>query len=149
MNPLEKRSRPENPVDSQFSIPWGVAVVFARGRAGVADFTEEAITSPDILEISGKIRVQQDAALTGAGVESPVKVGVKTKRGQTYIEPSLIKTSKAPEGPLPFSAYERKFRDCVASSLKPLSEEQISQLIAQVQQLESVADLREVIRPLG
>jgi len=43
LHPLEKRSRPENPVDSQFSIPWAVAAVFARGRAGIGEFTEEAI----------------------------------------------------------------------------------------------------------
>ncbi|MCK4863716.1 MAG: MmgE/PrpD family protein, partial [Dehalococcoidales bacterium] len=29
LHPLGKRSRPENPVDSQFSIPWAVAAVFA------------------------------------------------------------------------------------------------------------------------
>ncbi len=44
--PLEVKSHPRNPVDSQFSIPWAVAVVIARGRAGISDFNEEAIIQP-------------------------------------------------------------------------------------------------------
>jgi 2-methylcitrate dehydratase PrpD len=148
LHPLEKRSRPENPVDSQFSIPWAVAAVFARGRAGVGEFTEEAIRSADILDISGKIRVELDADLKQAKGMDPAKIGVTTKRGQTYIEAADIPPDGA-EKPLPFSAYERKFRDCAAYSVKPLSDKQIDGVIAKIGQLERVDDIREVIKLLS
>jgi 2-methylcitrate dehydratase PrpD len=149
VHPLEKRRHPENPVDAQFSIPWAVATVFARGRAGVEDFTTEAIGSPDILEMAGKIRIEKDTGLALSKVESAAKIGVKTKQGQTYIEQSKLKDTDVPEGQLPFNVYERKFRDCASSSIKPLSEKQIEEVISRVKQLERIDDIREVIKPLG
>jgi 2-methylcitrate dehydratase PrpD len=149
VHPLEKRRHPENPVDSQFSIPWAVAVVFARGRAGVGDFTGEAIANPDILKIADKIRIEKDTGLALSKVESAAKIGVKTKQGQTYIEQSTTRPPDTSGEQLPFSVYERKFRDCASSSVKPLSEKQIEEIISQVKKLESIDDIRELIEPLG
>jgi 2-methylcitrate dehydratase PrpD len=147
--PLEKRSRPENPIDSQFSIPWAVAAVFARGRAGIGDFTEEAIKNPDILEISGKVRVRLDKNVGEKKGMIPAKIGVATKEGQTYIEQADIPpTGDTPEQ-LPFDAYERKFRDCAAYAVKPRTKKQIDKIIALIRQLEQVDDIREVIELLN
>ena len=149
LHPLEKRSRPENPVDSQFSIPWAVAVVFARGRAGIGDFTEEAIKSPDILEISSKVRVKVDKNVGEKKGLIPAKIGVTTRKGQTYIESAdTAPMSGAPEQ-LPFDAYERKFRDCASYAIKPRTNKQIDKIIALVKQLEQVDDIRELIELLG
>jgi 2-methylcitrate dehydratase PrpD len=149
LHPLEKRSRPENPVDSQFSIPWAVAVVFARGRAGIVDFTEEAIKSPDILEISSLVRVKVDKNIGEKKGLIPAKIGFTTRKGQTYVEQAaIVSTGNAPEQ-LPFDAYERKFRDCASYAIKPRTNKQIDKIIALVKQLEQVDDIREVIELLG
>jgi 2-methylcitrate dehydratase PrpD len=149
IHPLEKRRRPENPVDSQFSLPWAVAAVFARGRAGVQDFTEEAIASSDILGMADKIRVEKDTGLAASKVESAAKIGVTNRQGQTYIERSEFKSLNAGDAQLPFSAYERKFRDCASCSIKPLSKGQLDKVISLIKQLESVDDISEVIKLLG
>lgn len=148
LHPLEKRSRPENPVDSQFSIPWAVAAVFARGGAGIGDFTEEAIHSPDILEVSGKIKVIKDDSLGGAKGMAPAKIGVTINNGQTYTEQSDITPDGAPTT-LPFKAYERKFRDCASYSIKPLSDGNINRVVKLIERLEQVADIKEVIELLS
>jgi 2-methylcitrate dehydratase PrpD len=148
LSPLEKRSRPENPVDSQFSIPWAVAVVIARGRAGIGDFTEEAIQSSDILDITIKMRIEVDASLRGLRGTEPAKIGVTTKQGQTYIEQTDA-TALSSQQSLPFSDYERKFRDCASYSVKPLSHEQVDRVIALIKRLEQVDDIGEVIELLG
>ncbi len=148
LHPLEKRSRPENPVDSQFSIPWAVAAVFARGRAGIGEFTEEAIKSPDILDMSDKIRIQVDADLKQAEGMDPAKIGVTTQQGQTYIEQS-VSPANSPEKSPPFSAYERKFRDCAAYSVKALAEKQVDGIIASIKHLEQIDDIRELVELLS
>ena len=148
LHPLEKRSRPENPVDSQFSIPWAVAAVFARGQAGIGDFTEEAIKSPDILDISGKIRVEVDASLGGSGSMDPAKISVTTKAGQTYVGQADSPLGGS-EKSLPFSAYERKFRDCASYSIKPLSDKQVDEVITYINRLEQLDDIRELIKLLS
>ena len=58
--PFEAKARPRTFVDSQFSIVWGVATAIARRRAGLDDFTQEAIESADILEVTAKISVEVD-----------------------------------------------------------------------------------------
>jgi 2-methylcitrate dehydratase PrpD len=146
--PLEKRSRPENPVDSQFSIPWAVATVFARGRAGIGDFTEEAIQSQDILGISAKVRVALDKNVGEKKGMIPAKLSVTTKKGQTYTGQADI-PAEGPEKSLPFSDYERKFRDCASYAVKPRTPKQIDKIIALVKQLEKVADIRELVELLG
>ena len=146
--PLEKRSRPENPVDSQFSIPWAVAAVFARGRAGIGDFTEEAIKSPDILEISDKVRVKVDKNVGEKKGMIPAKIRVTTKKGETYIEQADA-PAEVPEKPLPFSDYERKFRDCASYAVKPRTAKQIDKIITLIRQLEQVEDIREIVELLS
>ena len=146
--PLEKRSRPENPVDSQFSIPWAVAAVFARGRAGIGEFTEEAIKSPDILGISSKVRIKLDKNVGEKKGLIPAKIGVTLKSGQTIIEQAEV-LPEGPEKPLPFSDYERKFRDCVAYAVKPRTKKQIDKIIALVKDLEQVEDIRELVELLS
>ena len=146
--PLEVKSRPRNLVDSQFSIPWAVAVVFARRRAGIGDFTEEAIRSQDILDVSSKIKLDMDTNLAGSERMPPARIEVTTKQGQTYSgQPDRSLGSSETE--LPFSTYERKFRDCASYSVKPLSDEQMDRVIAQIRQLEQVDDIREVIELLS
>ena len=148
LHPLEKRSRPENPIDSQFSIPWAVSVVITRGRPGIGDFTEEAIRSPDILDVTGKVRIEVDKGLVGPKGTEPAKIGVTTRQGQTYIEQTDL-TSPGSQQPLPFSDYERKFRDCASCSVKPLPDGNISRVIELIGRLEQVADIREVIELLS
>jgi 2-methylcitrate dehydratase PrpD len=147
VHPLKKRSQPENPVDSQFSIPWAVAAVFARGRAGVGEFTDDAIKSQDILDISMKICIEVDEGLNKLKDADPAKIGVTMKDGQTYTEQSFD-TSESADNTLPFSIYERKFRDCAAFSIKPLPEKQVDEIISSIRQLDQLDDIRQLIELL-
>jgi 2-methylcitrate dehydratase PrpD len=144
VHPLEKRSRPENPVDSQFSIPWAVSAVIARGRAGVGEFTAEAIKSADILEIASRVRIAEDATLYDGGLMARAKISLTTKQGRTYVEQSVSPDEGSGKS-LPFSAYERKFRDCAAYSIKPLSDKKADEVIACINRLERLDDVRELI----
>lgn len=148
LHPLEKRSRPENPVDAQFSIPWAVAAVFTRGHASIGDFTEEAIKSVDILDMSAKICVAVDKNVGEKKGLIPAKIDVKAKSGKSYREQAEINT-EGQEKSLPFSAYERKFRDCAAYAVKPRTTKQINRIIDLVQKLEQVEDIGELINLLS
>jgi 2-methylcitrate dehydratase PrpD len=146
--PLEKRRRPENPVDSQFSIPWAVATVFARGRVGIGDFTEESIRSADILELSSKVRVKIDKNIGEKKGLIPAKIGVTIRSGETLIEQSEI-PDEGPAKPPPFADYERKFRDCAAYAVKPRTVKQIDRLVSLIKQLDKIGDIRELVELLS
>jgi len=145
LSPLEKRSKPENPVDSQFSIPWATAAVFARGHAGIGDFTDEAIRSADILSMSGKVRIALDKKV-GEKNAIPAKIRVTTQSGRTFTGQA---EAAGGEKTLPFADYERKFRDCAAYAVKPRNAKQIEKIIALVKDLEKVEDISELVKLLG
>ncbi|OGO30258.1 MAG: hypothetical protein A2Z29_09100 [Chloroflexi bacterium RBG_16_56_11] len=146
LSPLEKRSRPENPVDAQFSIPWGVGAVFARRRASIGDYTEEAIRSRDILDVTARIRIREDSSLT-KGQDSAVRISVKMKDGRAFT--GQPETSLDISGPLPWGEYERKFRDCASYSIQPLSEKQLDLVIGKIRRLDRIDDVRDIIAILS
>ncbi|HLA81415.1 MAG TPA: MmgE/PrpD family protein [Thermoleophilia bacterium] len=143
--PLEAKARPRNFVDSQFSIIWGVATAIARRRASLDDFTEEAIKSPDILEISAKIEVQIDSDLNrgDVGIE-PARVSITTVEGAVFTEQVDLPTG-TPSRPLSFADVERKFQDCLAHAGQPIPAAKARQLVETIARLEELADVRDLI----
>lgn len=148
LHPLGKRCRPGSAVDSQFSIPWAVAVVFARGRAAIADFTTEAIVSEDILSVSTKVRVAADKNVGERKGLIPAKIAVTLKNGSTFVGQADV-PGEGPALPPPFADYERKFRDCASNAVRPRTEKRIDSIVSLVKQLEKLPDVRELIEPLG
>ncbi len=145
--PLEVRSHPRNPVDSQFSVPWAVAVVIARGRAGIGDFNEEAIKSRDILDVAEKIRLEEISDPLEPGRNSPLRVEVKMKNGQNYSEQTG--NPMANRGILPFNDYERKFRDCASYAAKKIPEKNLDRVVGLISKLEQIDDVTEIIHLLS
>jgi 2-methylcitrate dehydratase PrpD len=141
--PLDVRSHPRNPVDSQFSVPWAVAATIARGRAGIGEFNEEAIESEDILDIAGKIRLTESEAKMEPGKPSPLSVEITMKDGKVYSEPTG--SPMAQSGVRPFGDYERKFRDCASFAARPIPEKNIDRVVELVEKLEEVNDVRELV----
>lgn len=138
--PPDAKCKPRNPVDAQFSIPWGVAAAIARKRVSLEDFTEEAIKSSDILEVAGKTGVEVDNTLKRSEKVDPTRVNIITKQGDVY--------SKQVEDPLGSLQRPMSFNDCTAKfrgCAKALASEKIDRIIEQIGQLEAVKDIREII----
>lgn len=51
--------------------------------------------------------------------------------------------------PLPFSDYERKFRDCASYSVKPFPDANIDRVVEIAKNLEQVDDVTELIKLLS
>ncbi len=147
LNPVEKRAKPENPVDAQFSIIWAAAAVFARGKAGIGEFTEQAIADKSILGVSRKIKVGVDKGIGEKKGQIPARISVVLKSGKIIDEKA--EPGAGAERRHPFDDYERKFRDCAAYAIKPRTPEQIEKIIALVKDLEKVEDVGELVKLLG
>ena len=152
LSPVEQRRQPKNPVDSQFSIIWAVAAVFAKGKAGIGEFTEAAIKDEAILDISRKVKVAADKNVGEKKGQIPAKISVILKSGKAINEQAFADGTSADAGaekPLPFADYERKFRDCAAYAVKPRTPKQIEQIITLVKDLEKVKDITELVKLLN
>lgn len=142
--PLEVKAKPRNFVDSQFSLPWGVATAVARKRAAIEDFTEVAIHSQDIMDVASKIMVEIDPNLSRANEMEPTRVRITMKDGKVYAEQVDLPTG-TPKRPLSFADVERKFLDCIEHAERRIPAANAEKLVKLVAQLEEVGDVRELI----
>ncbi|MCZ8108351.1 MAG: MmgE/PrpD family protein [Burkholderiales bacterium] len=60
--PLADKRRPSSGYAAKFSMPFGMAVGFLEGDAGLAQFTDEKALDPRILALAGRIRYVVDPA---------------------------------------------------------------------------------------
>ncbi len=58
--PLAEKQSPSNEFSAKFSGPFGLALGLVRGRAGLADYTEESIRDPALLAVTRKIAFEID-----------------------------------------------------------------------------------------
>jgi len=140
--PEDAKRSPRSPVDAQFSILWGVATALVGGRVGLDDFTESAIRNPDVLDLTGKMRVEVDNTLHKPGPE-PTRVKIITKGGKSFVK-VVENPLGSLERPMSFEDCAGKFRDC-AKSLGAGPAETVIQLVGQLERLE---DSRQIIHLL-
>jgi 2-methylcitrate dehydratase PrpD len=141
--PEDIKRSPRNPVDAQFSLPWGVAAAIVRRRVGLEDFTSSAITNRDIQELTHKIRVEVDNSLSRQDGVDPTRVRVITKEGHVFtkkVEDPLGSLAR----PMSFEDCARKFSDCA----KALGNESVERIIELVGRLDRLDDVGEIIRLL-
>ena len=74
--PFDAKVKPRNPVDAQFSIPWGIATTLVKGRITMGDYTPEAIKSKQVLELTGKLKAEVDHALDSPRGIEPARITV-------------------------------------------------------------------------
>ena len=140
--PFKLRESPQ--VDAQFSIPYAVAVAIVRRDVFIDDFFEEKIrTDAQVIEMAKKVRVIADQKPVARGL-TPCVVDIRTKEGKEYSEQVEILKGD-PRKPVTMEEVGQKFRKCAAFSAKPISPANIEQTIKAISQLESLANLGEVI----
>jgi 2-methylcitrate dehydratase PrpD len=61
--PLAAKRRPPNGYAAKFSLPYLVAVMLAKGRAGLAEFTDEAVQDRTVLDLAAKVRYELDPTI--------------------------------------------------------------------------------------
>ena len=144
--PLDVKCHPRNPVDTQFSIPWGIATAVVKRKFSIADISEDALKDVSVIKIAEKIRVQKDASLMGHALE-PGRVEIKTRNGAFIKQVDF--PSGGPQNPISYNECANKFRDCAAYSIKPLSKEVVETIIEMVSRLEEVEDVSEIIKLLN
>ena len=53
--PIALKRKPPNPYAAKFSTPYCIAVGFVRGNAGLAEFTDEAVRDPAVLDMANRV----------------------------------------------------------------------------------------------
>jgi len=61
--PLAAKQRPPNGYAAKFSLPYLVAVMLVKGRAGLAEFTDEAVQDKAVLAVAAKVNYELDPSI--------------------------------------------------------------------------------------
>jgi len=143
--PLADKQRPTSSYGAKFSLPYSIAVMLIRGRAGLEEFTDEAIRDPGVLELAKKVRYELDPTIDyprhfSGHVKIVLLDGTVLEENQPYPRGGF-------ESPLPPEEIEAKFR---ANARLVLPEGQLDLIIKSVktlEQLESITALSDLLSP--
>lgn len=93
---------------AKMSIPYATAVGLMYGKAGLKEFSEEAVREKDILNLTKKISVEADAELSDSfpGIQAAI-VTIKTKDGEFTERVDFPKGE--PENPLTDEEFKTRY----------------------------------------
>ena len=119
------------------------AVVLTRGTIEIDDFQAEHFSDPALLLLAQRLEMsvgeeQDPNAMAPQTVEVVLNDGTRYARQMEQIYGS-------PQLPLSREQQLRKFRRCCTLAQSPLPQSQVEALIAQVDRLDTLADVRSLV----
>jgi 2-methylcitrate dehydratase PrpD len=137
--PLADKQRPASSYGAKFSLPYCIAVMLIRGRAGLEEFTDDAIRDPSVLALAQKVRYELDPSIDyprhfSGHVQIRLADGSVLEENQPHPRGGF-------EDPLPPEEIESKFRTNAQLRLLPAK---VDQIIAAMNRLEELAEIRSL-----
>jgi 2-methylcitrate dehydratase PrpD len=125
-------------LQGKFSVYHGAAIGLVRGKAGIREYTDEAVNDPAIKRVRESATAVGDASLTEdqANIEVELATGEKFSR---FIEKSLGNINR----PLTNRQLDDKFRDQAVLALPADRVERVIELCWRIDQL---ADVNELVQ---
>ncbi|MBI4331912.1 MAG: MmgE/PrpD family protein [Chloroflexi bacterium] len=145
--PIERKRRPPNVVDAQFSVPYTVATAVVKRGVGLRDFTPEAMKDPAVLQMADKVNVKLNPDFNPSNYH-PGITEITTKAGKTYSKRVDV-PSGSPKNPISKEDLMQKFLDCASYSRRPLTQQDIKKIVDMVTNLEKLDDVADIVRMLG
>jgi 2-methylcitrate dehydratase PrpD len=125
-------------LQGKFSVYHGAAVGLVRGKAGIGEYTDEAVNDPAIKRVRESATAVGDSSVTEdqASIEVELVTGEKIIR---FVEKSLGNIHK----PMTNQQLDDKFRDQAVLALPP---EQVERVIELCWRIDQLADVNELVR---
>jgi 2-methylcitrate dehydratase PrpD len=147
--PLIERlvGRPDVPAPAasyaRLCIPFVVATTLLRGTVDVPDFTADRLTDAAVHALARRVSVVvDDNPDQNALAPQTIQVALKSGQRHEIVLPSFL---GHPESPLAPAQHLDKFRRCCRYGQSPLPTARGERIIALVERLETVADVRDLI----
>lgn len=125
-------------LEGKFSVVHGTAVALVRGKAGLREYTDEAVNDPAVSRVRNLAVPEGDASISEDGVhlEVTLKDGTVLTKVLTHSLGNLAR-------PLSDAQLDEKFRD---QSALVLPAAQVDRLLEATRSIETLADVRALIR---
>ncbi|MEM7043905.1 MAG: MmgE/PrpD family protein [Pseudomonadota bacterium] len=128
---------------ARLSAPYTLAAALIEGRLGIEDFRPSLLNAPERLDLGRRITVET-ADNPDTNALTPVTVTVALKDGRTH-DITMDVVYGNPKKPLAREAHLEKFRQNWSVAAKPLPADRADELIARVDDLETITDVRALV----
>jgi 2-methylcitrate dehydratase PrpD len=141
--PLADKQRPGSSYGAKFSLPYSIAVMFVHGRAGLSEFTDEAIKDSAVLNLAARVRYVLDPTIDyPRHFSGHVKVLLDDG---TLLEENQPHPRGGYEEPLPPEEIAEKFRANARLALPADRVEAILDSVTRLEQLPSIGILSDLL----
>jgi 2-methylcitrate dehydratase PrpD len=138
--PLAAKHAPPNGYAAKFSLPYLLASILVRGRAGLAEFDDAAVREPAVLAIARRVTYEIDATIDyPRQFVGDVEITLTDGR---VVRERQDRPRGGPDAPLTRAEIEAKFRGNAGLAL-PAG--QVERVIAAVSGLDAGAPLAELL----
>jgi 2-methylcitrate dehydratase PrpD len=131
-------------LQGKFSVYHGAAVGLVRGKAGLQEYTDEAVNDPQVKRVRERTTAAGDASVT----EDQAHIEVELENGTTitrFVEASLGNLRR----PMTDQQLEEKFRDQAALALPAAQVEALVDLCWRIDDLDDVGELIRAAVPVA
>jgi len=129
-------------LQGKFCVPFQMASMIIRRKAGVAEFSDEFVQSPPVQEMMDRVEALIDPAIDALGRDKIVSViEVRLKDGRIFRGRSPERYRGGPRNPLTREELAEKFKDCAHRILKPDQADMLMEAVESLEDLESVNTL--------
>lgn len=127
---------------AQMNLYYGIAVIGFDGKAFVAQYAEDRLADPKIMDFIKRIhaRIDPEIEAMGPAYRHAARVAITTRDGRQFKH-EILNRRGSPENPLSHEDVVYKFRNVVESCL---SKRDIDRVIALTERLDMSEDTREL-----
>ena len=138
---------PDNALQSKFSIEFCLAAILRERKAGIHEFTDAYVTSPETRAVIEKIERGFEENLFDAHYASyGARVTVETVAGETIVN-EVKHHPGSPNNPVSEERLQAKFDECVLTVLEADETEQLAFAIATLETDGAAETLFDLVRP--
>ena len=143
--PLAAKHAPPNGYAAKFSLPYLLATIFVRGRAGLAEFTDAAVRDPDVLRLASRVTYEIDPTIDYprqfvGDVEVTLADGRRLRERQD-------RPRGGPDAPLTRAEIETKFRGNAGLALPAARADVIVRAVSGLAAAPTLNDLIAALTP--
>jgi 2-methylcitrate dehydratase PrpD len=137
LEPVAEKMAPRSEYEGKFSLQYSLASLLVRGHVSVADFTDEAIADPAVLEVARKVRYETKEYPTYPQA-FPGGAVVRLADGSS-LEADFPYQRGGPESPLTPDEVREKFRENASLALPDAAVEALEEALLSLDELDDVA----------
>ena len=145
LNPLRYKTA-KTELEAKFCLPFMMASIALRRRAGIREFTDEFVSSGPVQTMMARVDTIFDQQIEARGFEKMRSVvEVDLADGRKLAQPSDERYRGGPDRPFTRAELREKFTDCASLVL---SSERILHALDLIESLDQVKNIRELSQAL-